>query len=148
MAPGSALVAKVRELTENPRVLNVDVTVRELPWVGNFRIGNMVTPIGLEHQQFAGFTDFMEFSYLFDAYYGQFSNGFAPGVMIFNQTADKNATFAVGFFKQLNNAFGFGVGDGQNQVTGRATWTPWYDEPTCLAWARAFYTAVRLAGGP
>ena len=25
---------------------------------------------------------------------------------------------------------------------------PWYDEPTCFAWAETFYTAVRLAGGP
>jgi len=25
---------------------------------------------------------------------------------------------------------------------------PWYDEPTCYAWAQTFYTAVRLAGGP
>jgi hypothetical protein len=25
---------------------------------------------------------------------------------------------------------------------------PWYDEPTCLAWAATFYTAVRLGGGP
>lgn len=24
----------------------------------------------------------------------------------------------------------------------------WWDEPTCYAWARTFYTAVRLAGGP
>ena len=24
---------------------------------------------------------------------------------------------------------------------------PWYDEPTCLAWAETFYAAVRLAGG-
>ncbi|MEY2402105.1 MAG: hypothetical protein QOJ08_2216 [Ilumatobacteraceae bacterium] len=24
---------------------------------------------------------------------------------------------------------------------------PWYDEPTCLAWAAAFYASVRLAGG-
>jgi Prokaryotic phospholipase A2 len=24
---------------------------------------------------------------------------------------------------------------------------PWYDEPTCLAWAATFYSAVRLAGG-
>jgi hypothetical protein len=23
----------------------------------------------------------------------------------------------------------------------------WYDEPSCLAWAAAYYTAVRLAGG-
>jgi hypothetical protein len=25
---------------------------------------------------------------------------------------------------------------------------PWYDEPTCFAWAEAFYAAVRIAGGP
>ena len=25
---------------------------------------------------------------------------------------------------------------------------PWYDEPTCLAWAETFYTVVRIAGGP
>ena len=24
---------------------------------------------------------------------------------------------------------------------------PWYDEPTCLAWAETFYAAVRIAGG-
>jgi hypothetical protein len=31
----------------------------------------------------------------------------------------------------------------------RHCWSrPWYDEPTCLAWARTFYTVVRVAGGP
>jgi Prokaryotic phospholipase A2 len=25
---------------------------------------------------------------------------------------------------------------------------PWYDEPTCLAWAETFYRVVRLVGGP
>ena len=25
---------------------------------------------------------------------------------------------------------------------------PWYEEPTCLAWAETFYAAVRIAGGP
>ncbi len=24
---------------------------------------------------------------------------------------------------------------------------PWYDEPTCLAWAQTFYASVRMAGG-
>ncbi|MEO7370979.1 MAG: phospholipase A2 [Ilumatobacteraceae bacterium] len=24
---------------------------------------------------------------------------------------------------------------------------PWYDEPTCLAWAQSFYAGVRVAGG-
>jgi Prokaryotic phospholipase A2 len=29
----------------------------------------------------------------------------------------------------------------------RHCWSrPWYDEPTCLAWAATYYTAVRLAG--
>jgi hypothetical protein len=25
---------------------------------------------------------------------------------------------------------------------------PWYDEPTCFAWAATFYAGVRVAGGP
>ncbi len=25
---------------------------------------------------------------------------------------------------------------------------PWWDEPTCFAWAATFYSAVRVAGGP
>ncbi|MFZ4811538.1 MAG: phospholipase A2 [Ilumatobacteraceae bacterium] len=25
---------------------------------------------------------------------------------------------------------------------------PWYDKPTCQAWATTFYSAVRVAGGP
>ena len=25
---------------------------------------------------------------------------------------------------------------------------PWYDEPTCFAWAQTFYSVVRIAGGP
>ena len=30
----------------------------------------------------------------------------------------------------------------------RHCWSrPWYDEPTCLAWAETFYAVVRLAGG-
>ena len=29
----------------------------------------------------------------------------------------------------------------------RHCWSrPWYDEPTCFAWAQTFYTAVRVAG--
>ena len=31
----------------------------------------------------------------------------------------------------------------------RHCWSrPWYDEPTCLAWAQTFYAVVRIAGGP
>jgi Prokaryotic phospholipase A2 len=31
----------------------------------------------------------------------------------------------------------------------RHCWSrPWYEEPTCLAWAETFYAAVRLSGGP
>jgi hypothetical protein len=33
-------------------------------------------------------------------------------------------------------------------MKGHCRSRPWYDEPTCLAWAAAFYAAVRVAGGP
>ena len=35
------------------------------------------------------------------------------------------------------------LADLRNHCFARA----WYDEPSCLAWASAFYSAVRLAGG-
>ena len=36
------------------------------------------------------------------------------------------------------------LADMRNHCFGR----PWYDEPTCLAWAETFYAAVRTFGGP
>lgn len=103
---------------------------KELPFVGNFRIGCFKEPMGFEHLTSSRYLDFMERSFNQDAFTGPFNNGFAPGMMIYDTVAEERGTWAVGLFKNVNNIFQFGVGDGENAVTARGTWLPWYDEPS------------------
>lgn len=105
-------------------------TVKELPLVGNLRIGNFKEPIGLEHLTSSRWLDFLERSFNQDAFYGAFNNGFTPGIMIFRTMRDESMTFATGLFKNNSNVFEFGIGDGEGAWTSRLTWTPWYDEPS------------------
>jgi phosphate-selective porin OprO and OprP len=102
--------------------------LRELPWVGNFKFGQFKEPIGLEHYASSRFLDFMERSFNQDAFTGPFNNGFTPGLMFWNWTEDERATWSIGVFKNTQNVFSFGVGDGEYATTGRLTWLPWYDE--------------------
>lgn len=101
-------------------------TFTHLPYVGNFRVGNMKPAIGFEHLVSSRFLPFIERSYNQDAFYGPFDNGFSPGAMFFNQILEDHATWWIGMFKQTNNAFGFGTGDGEWSVVGRLTALPWY----------------------
>jgi phosphate-selective porin OprO and OprP len=118
----------------NPNVINVPAPtdlwwdVKELPWVGHFRFGNMKEPLGLEHSTSSRFLDFMERSYNQDAFTGPFNNGFTPGLMIWNMAESKRATYHLGVFKNTTNVFAYGIGDGEYAADGRLTWLPWYDE--------------------
>ena len=106
------------------------VDFKELPVVGHLRMGNMKEPIGLEHQTSSRFLDFMERSYLQDAYTGPFNNGFTPGVMLWDTSENKRWHYDLGVFKNNSNIFAFGVGDGEYAVDARLTHLWWYDEPT------------------
>lgn len=106
------------------------VDFKELPVVGHLRMGNMKEPIGLEHQTSSRFLDFMERSYLQDAYTGPFNNGFTPGVMFWDTSENKRWHYSLGTFKNNNNIFAFGVGDGEYAVDARLAHLLWYDEPT------------------
>jgi phosphate-selective porin OprO/OprP len=101
-----------------------------LPVVGHLRLGNMKEPIGLEHQTSSRFLDFLERSYLQDAYTGPFNNGFTPGLMFWDTSEDKRWHYDLGVFKNNSNIFAFGVGDGEYAVDARLTHLVWYDEPT------------------
>ena len=113
-----------------PVPTDVWVTFKELPAVGNLRVGNFKEPIGLEHLTSSRFLDFMERSYLQDAFTGAFNNGFSQGAMIFDWSEERNTTCAIGLFKNAANPYAFNVGDGEYATTGRVTWAPWYDEPS------------------
>ncbi len=113
-----------------PAVTDAWIQLKELPVVGHLRMGNMKEPIGLEHLTSSRYLDFIERSYLQDAFTGPFNNGFTPGVMIWDTSEDERWYYALGAFKNNSNIFGFGVGDGEYAVTGRLAHLLWYDEPT------------------
>jgi phosphate-selective porin OprO/OprP len=111
-----------------PAPTDVWVTLTKLPYLGNIRIGNQKEAIGLEHLTSSRFLDFLERSFLQDAYFGAFNNGFTPGIGIFNAICEDRATYAIGIFRNTANPFAFGVGDGELAGTARLTFLPYYDE--------------------
>jgi phosphate-selective porin OprO and OprP len=71
------------------------------------------------------FLDFLERSYLQDAFYGPFNNGFSTGVTVFDYNESETVTWAVGGYKNLNNVFAYETGDNEYALTTRATCVPW-----------------------
>ena len=128
LAPAAATtgqpVATVPGLTE------LSLTWTQLPLVGNFRVGNQREPMGLEHLISDVNLPFLERSYLRDAIWGPFNNGYTPGMSFFNNWGEDFAgTWAVGMFSNQVDSFGYGIGD-ETAETGRVTWLPYYDEPS------------------
>ncbi|HMO83485.1 MAG TPA: porin, partial [Lacipirellulaceae bacterium] len=101
--------------------------IHEIPWIGNVRIGNHKEPIGLEHLNSSRFLDFMERSYLQDAFFGPFNNGFTPGVSVFDCNESETVTWALGGYKNTQNIFGYDTGDNEYALTARVTCVPWSD---------------------
>ncbi|HXG12645.1 MAG TPA: porin [Gemmataceae bacterium] len=102
------------------------VTITHLPWIGNLRIGNQKPPISFEHMTSSRFLNFLERSLAFDAFVEMQDNGFRPGIQAYNWFGDERASWAIGVFKPNRNIFGWNVGDGEWEVTGRLTALPIY----------------------
>jgi phosphate-selective porin OprO/OprP len=111
-----------------PAPTDVWVTLTKLRYLGNMRIGNHKEPIGLEHLTSSRFHDYLERSFLQDAYFGTFNNGFSPGISIFDSMLDERATYALGVFRNTTNVYAYGLGDGELAGTGRLTFLPYYEE--------------------
>lgn len=111
---------------------DVWMTFRELPAVGNIRVGNQKEMIGLEHMTSSRFLDFMERSPLQDAFNGPNNNGYTPGISAYNTAFEDRTTWALGIFKNndYESGFPYDVGDNNYSYNSRFTWTPYYDEPT------------------
>jgi phosphate-selective porin OprO/OprP len=112
-----------------PGITDLWGTVKKVPILGNIRIGSMKEPIGMEHIQSSRFLPFIERSFLQDAVFGPFNNGFTPGVLAFDMREDERATWALGWFSSQNSIFGYGLGP-ESAVSGRLTWLPVYDAAT------------------
>jgi phosphate-selective porin OprO/OprP len=123
--PGPAAPTQTISATNSPGPTHAWITVKDVPAVGNVRIGNQKEWFSLEHLNPHKYLEFMERSYLFD--FSQptaFNNGFTPGVSVFRTWLDDRAFSAVGAYKNESNLIGYGLGDGQYAVTGRLAYLP------------------------
>lgn len=120
------LPANVRNIVNTPGPTDLWATLTHIPYIGNFRIGNMKPPIGFEHITSSRWLNFMERSFAFDAFIGGTNNGFIPGMQIFNWTENERMTWALGVFKNNQTVLGWNVGDGEYDVTGRVTYLAYY----------------------
>jgi phosphate-selective porin OprO/OprP len=107
----------------SPSFTDVWVAVNDLPLVGTVRTGWMKEPIGFEHLVSSRWLNFME-----RAPGGDSLGLHSPGVMILNTSPNQRVTWAVGVFHSQNDNFGFGIGDGEYDYTGRITGLAWYED--------------------
>lgn len=116
---GTALIANT------PVPTDLWVGLIDVPILGHFRIGNQKPPISFEHMTSSRFLNFMERSLAFDSFIESGDNGFRPGMMAFDNYDGDRGVWQVGFFKNNNGIFGWNVGNGEYDVTGRLTYLPW-----------------------
>ena len=124
----AGLPATAANVFNSPGPTDAWITLKNIPVVGNVRIGNQKEPFSLEHLNNYRALEFLERSVLFDASQAtRFNNGFTPGVSVFRTWADDRIYTAGGFFKNESDLFGFGVNDGNYATTGRVGILPIYD---------------------
>ncbi len=104
---------------------DVYLGVKDLPMLGRLRVGHFKEPFSLEELTSARFISFMERG---------LPNALVPqrnvGVMSLNHNESQTVTWAFGAFRQLDENPPFRQDDGGSAFTARATWLPWYDEPS------------------
>jgi phosphate-selective porin OprO/OprP len=99
------------------------VGLREIPLVGNVRVGHMKEPFALDEQTSSMTITFMERSVAETAFVPVFNTG----ILAFRSFAGGRATGALGLFKATNEVGGAAEADGQHAVTARVTALPFRD---------------------
>jgi phosphate-selective porin OprO and OprP len=113
-------------LNASPAAKNVWVQVREVPYLGNVRVGNQVKPIGMTNNTYQGFLPFMERPDNMDAFYGPFDGGYALGVSARNWTESERMTWQYGIYRPATNVFGVALN--KYSAGARVTALPWYED--------------------
>src|SRR4029077_8486738 len=75
------------------------VTFKNLPIIGNIRVGNQKPLYSFEHLTSSRYLNFLERSLGFDAFAEGFDNGFEPGITVYDTYLDKRGTWGLGVFK-------------------------------------------------
>jgi phosphate-selective porin OprO/OprP len=103
------------------------LTFRDLPVVGNLRVGHFVAPYSLERYTSSNVWYYMERSSVYDAFFDP--NNYQNGLMLFNSYLDDRATLASSFTRvghSTLNSFGFDAQDGLYAAGVRLTGLPIY----------------------
>jgi phosphate-selective porin OprO/OprP len=113
-------------LSNSPIPCNVWMQIRDLPWLGNVRIGNQIKPIGMTTNTYQGFLPFLERADNMDAFYGPFDGGFALGITSRNYSESERMTWQYGIYAPSINVFGVSLN--KFSYGGRVTGLPWYED--------------------
>jgi phosphate-selective porin OprO and OprP len=127
-ANGFLAAADGTRLTNATYPTDLWVAFRDLPLVGNVKVGNQKPFYSFEHLTSSRFLNFLERSLGFDAFAEGFNNGFEPGISAYDTYLEKRGTWAVGLFKTTRSPFGWNVGRNEAEVAGRVTALPVYEE--------------------
>ncbi len=111
-----------------PAVTDLWINFKQVPIVGNIKVGNFKDPLGMEHLTSSRYLEFMERSVIQDLFTGSFNNGFTPGIQAWDTFDGEHGTWATGFFKNNTNIFANGQGDGEYSWTSRLTYLPIYED--------------------
>ncbi len=112
-------------VVNSPGPTDAWINIKDVPLVGNIRIGSQKEWFSLEHLNSYRYLEFMERSYLFDfAQATAFNNGFSPGVSMFRTWLNDRVFTAAGVYKNESDLIGFGVNDGNYAFTGRVAALP------------------------
>lgn len=103
-----------------PAPCNVWMEIRDLPVLGDLRIGHQVKPIGMTNNTYQAWLPFLERSYIMDAFYGPFDKGFNNGVAAFDWTESERLTWRYGVYMPTTDVFGIALNkvDAGARVTG------------------------------
>ncbi len=101
---------------------DVYLGMRDVPYVGNVRIGQFKEPFSLEELTSSNYITFMERSLV-----NTFSPSRNTGVMFYDTMLDKRMTWAAGFFRQTDS-FGDGSGGRDYNATARLTGLPVFED--------------------
>jgi len=112
---------------ERPVIVDAYLDTLHLPRIGNLRIGRFREPFGLDRLDSTHDLPFLERALP--------TNALVPfrnlGVMAYDWNDSETATWAYGLFTENSNSYGESLPRiGGVAATARATWLPWYDEPS------------------
>lgn len=116
-------------IVTSPDVKDAYFSMNEIPGLGRVRIGNFFVPFGLEQVTNDTMNIFMERSIPTQ---GVFTADREVGIALYNCSDDQSVTWATGvFFDSISEGLKERIDDNQGcRVSGRLTWTPFYDEPS------------------